>query len=52
MKEEMSNIEFIQTMIEASKKQEELDEFHELAEKYGMCTPWCHLANPCVECKK
>ena len=50
VEENMSSIEFIQAMTEASKKQLELDEFHEIAEKYGMCTPWCHLENPCAEC--
>lgn len=48
----MDDIKFWKMMKEISDKQKELDEFHEIAEKYGMCTPWCHLANECALCDK
>ena len=48
----MDDIEFWKMMKEISDKQKELDEFHNIAEKYGMCTPWCYLENPCADCNK
>jgi len=51
-KENMDDIEFLRVMKEISDKQKELDEFHNIAEKYGMCTPWCYLENPCADCNK
>ena len=37
----MKTVEFLKQMIEVIKTQKDHDEFYELAEKYGFCTPWC-----------
>ena len=42
----METIEFLKVMEIVAKKQEDHNDFYELAEKYGFCTPWCN----CEEC--
>ena len=48
----MCATDFYQVMNEVSQTQEDHSDFYELAEKYGFCTPWCHLENDCSICEK
>jgi hypothetical protein len=45
-------LELMRMMSEHSKTRAEHDEFYELAEKFGFCTPWCHLEKHCESCEK
>jgi hypothetical protein len=42
-------------LLKLMKEHEETDkthrEFYELAEKYGFCSPWCHLNRLCSNCE-
>jgi hypothetical protein len=44
----MKTVEFLKAMEETAKDQENHNDFYELAEKYGFCTPWC----VCEECNE
>ena len=37
----MRTEEFLKVVIEVNNMQENHNDFYELAEKYGFCTPWC-----------
>ena len=37
----MIEIEFLEKMTEVIKTQKDHNDFYELAEQYGFCTPWC-----------
>ena len=41
----MLTVDFLKKMEEVIKTQENHDDFYELAEKYGFCTPWCRCEN-------
>ena len=41
----MTDLEFLKAVAELNQIHEDHNEFYELAEKYGFCTPWCD--KPC-----
>ena len=47
----MEMVEFVKMMIEHKEIEKSHAEFYEMAEKYGFCTPWCHLSKSCNECE-
>ncbi len=47
----MEMVEFVKMMIEHREIEKSHTEFYEMAEKYGFCTPWCHLSKECKTCK-
>ena len=44
----MEIVEFLKRMEVVSRNQENHNDFYELAEKYGFCTPWCN----CEKCNE
>ncbi len=44
-------VELLKMMIEHTEIDEAHGEFYEMAEKYGFCTPWCHLSKECESCE-
>lgn len=52
MSKVMNDIEFLKRMNEVDAVQQSHNVFYELAEKYGFCTPWCHIQNDCEICEK
>ena len=48
----MNTLDFLKNMKEVNEIHQNHNEFYELAEKYGFCTPWCHLTNDCEICEK
>jgi len=45
-------VELLIMFKEHEETHKEHEEFYELAEAYGFCTPWCHLANDCGVCDR
>ncbi len=44
-------VELLKMMTEHTKIDNAHGEFYEMAEKYGFCTPWCHLSKDCGSCE-
>ena len=44
-------VELIKMFNEHDKTHDAHTEFYELGEKFGFCTPWCHLENDCKLCE-
>ena len=48
----MTDQELLIEIERTGQRQQEILDFYDLAEKYGFCTPWCHIKNDCDMCEK